>query len=196
MHLGYSRAMLPVMMHEALIEERRRLGLDKHDEVWDGVIHMVPSASRIHQRVQLKLAGALTPIVRRRGLDMFLDFDLMDPVKGEKDFRQPDITIVDPAHTTERATQRNAHVAIEILSPYDESRHKIAFYARQQVQEIWLLDVRLGTIEVYAGATPVLARDGVVRADALGLELQIDGEQLVIRDGAEEHRVDLRDIPL
>ena len=184
------------MMHEELIEERRRLGLDKRDEVWDGVIHMVPSASRGHQRIQLRLLEVLLPIVRRRHLEMFLDFDLMDPDKGEKDYRQPDITIVDPARTTERATQRGAHVAIEILSPYDESRNKIGFYVKQQVQEIWLLDARSGTIEVYAGAKPVLARDGVVRADALGLELHIDGEHLVIRDGADEHRVDLRNVPI
>ena len=62
------------------------------------------------------------------------------------------------------------------------------------MREIWLLDARLGTIEVFAGTKPVIARDGVVRADALGLELRIDGEYLVIRDGADEHRVDLRDV--
>lgn len=196
MHLGYSRAMLPVMMHEELIEERRRLGRDGRDEVWDGVIHMVPSASRGHQRIQLRLAEVLAPIVRRYSLEMFLDFDLMDPVKGEKDYRQPDITVVDPALTTTRATQPGAHVAIEIISPKDESRNKIGFYVRQQVREVWLLDPRAGTIEVYAGGAPVAARDGVVAADALGLELGMDGESLVIRDGAAEHRVDLRDVPI
>lgn len=196
MHPGYSRCMKPVMMHEQLIEERRRVGLDKHDEVWDGVIHMVPSGSRSHQRIQFKLATALAPIAKRRGLDMFLDFDLMDPVKGEKDYRQPDITIVDPERTKPRAIQPGAHVAIEIISPHDEGRQKIGFYVRQQVQEVWLLDPRTGTIEVFAGGTPVESVEGHTLAHALGVELWIDGDSLVICDGEDESRVDLRDVPI
>ena len=116
MHPGYSRTMQQVMMPEPmleqLIEERRRLGLDRRDEVWDGVVHMVPSASRGHQRIQRRLSTVLEPIARRQQLELFLDFDLMDPAKGETDYRQPDITIVEPARTTTRAIQPGACVAI------------------------------------------------------------------------------------
>lgn len=40
------------------------------------------------------------------------------------------------------------------------------------------------------------AFDGRVTADALGVQLWMDGESLVIRDDIAEHRVDLRDIPI
>lgn len=34
---------------ESVLAERRRLGLDGHDETWDGVLHVVPPASGDHQ---------------------------------------------------------------------------------------------------------------------------------------------------
>lgn len=118
----------------------------------------------------------------------------MDPAKGETDYRQPDICVVARAHTSNRAIQPGAHVAIEILSPHDESRDKLPFYARQQVREVWLIDPRTMTLEVYAGMTPVVARRGVILAPALGLELEIAAEALIIRDGTDVVTVDLRDV--
>ena len=40
---------------ESLLDERRRLGLDVFDEVWEGVLHMVPPPSGEHQRLELEL---------------------------------------------------------------------------------------------------------------------------------------------
>jgi hypothetical protein len=39
----------------AFLEERRRLRLDRRDEVWDGVYHVVPSANTEHQRGMYRL---------------------------------------------------------------------------------------------------------------------------------------------
>ena len=36
---------------QALLDERRRKGLDASDEMWDGELHIVPSASERHQAV-------------------------------------------------------------------------------------------------------------------------------------------------
>ena len=39
-------------VHEALIAERRRLGHDRFDEMWEGVLHMVPSPGFGHQDLE------------------------------------------------------------------------------------------------------------------------------------------------
>jgi hypothetical protein len=36
---------------EAMLAERRRLELDGRDEVWNGVLHMVPPSGGPHQRL-------------------------------------------------------------------------------------------------------------------------------------------------
>jgi hypothetical protein len=60
-----------VLMLEApqwLLDERRRLGQDVRDEVWDGVVHMVPLPNDAHQEFAVRflvlrhrLSTVLTP---------------------------------------------------------------------------------------------------------------------------------------
>lgn len=52
---------------QGLLEERRRKGLDVWDEVWDGVLHMVPPPSGVHQRFAFRLGVALDPLARAKG---------------------------------------------------------------------------------------------------------------------------------
>ena len=40
-----------VEVPERMLAERRRLGLDGHDEMWDGVVHLVPPPDGRHQRL-------------------------------------------------------------------------------------------------------------------------------------------------
>ncbi len=44
---------------DALLERRRRLGLDHHDEMWEGVLHMNPAPHGRHHRIGQQLAVAL-----------------------------------------------------------------------------------------------------------------------------------------
>ena len=52
---------------ESLLDERRRLGLDVFDEVWEGVLHMVPSPSGEHQRLGSELIAVFVGAAKRRG---------------------------------------------------------------------------------------------------------------------------------
>ena len=56
----YDATMRAVMLDvpESLLDERRRQGLDVFDEVWEGVLHMVPPPSGEHQRLELELGSA------------------------------------------------------------------------------------------------------------------------------------------
>ncbi len=57
---------------ERLLDERRRKGLDVFDEMWDGVLHMVPPPSERHQRLGSWLLEILAPLARRQDLMLTL----------------------------------------------------------------------------------------------------------------------------
>jgi Uma2 family endonuclease len=163
---------------QAWLEERRELGLDRRDEVWDGVYHVVPSASSPHQLIEAALLRVLYPIVSPSGLEVVPDLDVLHPQRGDHDYRQPDISVVDPADLVHRGINGHAELVIEILSPNDESRKKAQFYAACRIPELWLLDPTSREIEVYrlkrARYVRVVANaDGEVVAPRFGLTLQV-----------------------
>lgn len=178
----------------AWLEERRRLGHDRFDEVWDGVLHVVPSPSATHQRLEGKLEAVLRPIVEAAGLEIFHNFDLLDRQKGDENYRQPDIAVVSPSDVMERGINGHAELVVEILSPDDESREKFPFYAMCEIPEYWIVDPRTRAIEVYVlrRATYVAINadeSGVIHAPRFGLELSlVDGPRLRIAwsDGSAE----------
>lgn len=121
---------------QALLERRRRLGQDRRDEVWEGVLHMVPAPSGEHADVAQQLAVVLDAPARAAGLFPTMhEFNLGE---SEEDFRVPDGGL-------HRSRPRGiwfatAAVVVEILSPGDESREKLPFYAAHDVDEILIVD--------------------------------------------------------
>jgi Uma2 family endonuclease len=182
------------MIPESMLEERRRLGHDRFDEVWDGVLHMVPPASVQHMRLETELENALQKIVSPRGLHVVHEAGLYDPATpGHKNYRQPDVMIFAAAYVSDRGVEGRAELVIEIVSPNDESRQKLPFYAAIGVKEVWLLDPRARTVEVFSGLSPIEPDGAVIQAPALGLALSIEGATLHIRDGVDLYAVDIRD---
>ncbi|MEO8554367.1 MAG: Uma2 family endonuclease, partial [Kofleriaceae bacterium] len=49
----------------------------------------------------------------------------------------------------ERGVER-AELVIEVLSPYDESRQKLPWYAKRRVTEVWLVEPKTRVVEVYS----------------------------------------------
>ncbi len=185
MSLGYTRRMSGVALEdtEQMLAERRRRGADKRDEVWAGVLHMVPTPGTGHQRLARQLLLALLRIAERRSLEVLYETSVFDPPEGLKDYRIPDLVIVDPEHVSKRGIEGHTMLAVEILSPNDESRDKLPFYAHVGVREVWLFDPIKHTVEIFQ------TRDGKsVKIDPplrshLGLELETVGGRLRIRDG-------------
>jgi len=58
---------------DALKERRRISGLDRLDEVWEGVLHMVPAPSYGHARLTQQLAEILGPLARSGLIDLGAD---------------------------------------------------------------------------------------------------------------------------
>ena len=64
---------------DALIERRRRLGLDHRDEIWEGTYRMNPPPSHEHQVILQQLAELLGPLARRAGSEPLIqEFGLGD----------------------------------------------------------------------------------------------------------------------
>ena len=121
---------------EALIERRRQAGVDRLDEVWQGVRHMVPGPSIEHADISQQLAVLLDGPARAAGLRPTMsEFNLGE---SEHDFRVPDGGLHRPGASG--VWQATAAAVVEILSPGDESRQKLPFYADHDVDEVLLVD--------------------------------------------------------
>lgn len=121
---------------EALRERRRKAGVDRLDEVWEGVLHMVPGPSHEHAHVSQQLAELLGPLARAAGLRPTMsEFNLG---ASEHDFRVPDGGLHRPGAAG--VWHATAAAVVEILSPGDESREKLPFYAAHDVDEVLLVD--------------------------------------------------------
>lgn len=53
---------------EALLERRHEWGADRHDEVWEGVLHMSPPPSSRHELLVDELREALRPLAKAKGM--------------------------------------------------------------------------------------------------------------------------------
>jgi len=168
------------------LEERRRLGHDLRDEVWDGELHMVPPPALLHQKLSTKLVVFLAPIVAARGFELIHEAGLYE---SERNYRVPDVTVYDAKHESPRGIDGHAILAIEILSPSDESREKLPFFAKLGVTEVWLVEPDTRTVEVYVLRGDryfAVAPDpnGATRAPALGIALEtLDGPKLQLTAG-------------
>jgi Uma2 family endonuclease len=126
----------PPQALEALQERRRRAGLDRFDEVWEGVLHMVPAPLGEHADISQQLAEVLGPLARAAGLTATIaEFNLG---VADDDFRVPDGGI---HRTRPRGVwHTTAALVVEIVSPGDESWQKLPFYAAHQVDEVLIAD--------------------------------------------------------
>ena len=121
---------------DELLERRGRSGLDRLDEVWAGVLHMIPAPNFAHALIAQQLAELIGPLARAAGLESAMhEFNLGD---SEQDFRVPDGGLHRPgAAGTWLPT---AAAVVEILSLGDETWEKLSFYATHGVDEVLIVD--------------------------------------------------------
>lgn len=192
MNPGYTRSMRAVMLEvpEELLEDRRRRGLDKSDEVWDGVLHMVPPPAPRHNFLVSDLNAFLRRVAARRGLmPPVSETGVFDPTKGLSNYRVPDLVIAAEGAYSERGVEGAATLVVEVLSPHDESRDKLPFYACVDAREIWIVDPKTRAIEVFESRdgepVSVPSADGRILSP-LGIELSVIlGPKLRLVDGAD-----------
>jgi Uma2 family endonuclease len=118
---------------ERLLEERRRSGADRRDEVWEGVLHVIPPPSVEHERLAHALHVLLDP--RASAVDLVVVGTV--GIGTEDNYRVPDLALLRPGY----APQWNGTAAliVEIVSPRDDAWEKLPFYARHQVDEVMIV---------------------------------------------------------
>jgi Uma2 family endonuclease len=127
---------------QALLERRRRLGQDRKDEVWEGVLHVVPAPAHRHADIAQQLAVILDRPARAAGLQPTMaEFNLGD---SDQDFRVPDGGLHRPGAA--EMWHPTAALVVEIVSPGDESWQKLPFYAAHRVDEVLIVDPETCTV--------------------------------------------------
>lgn len=119
----------------AWLAERRRLGQDRYDEIWEGVYHVAPAPTPAHGDVDDQLARLLGPHADRAGLR---GHGTINVGAGKDDFRVPDHAYLRGRPTTTFVP--SAAVVVEIVSPDDETWAKLDFYFAHGVEELLVVD--------------------------------------------------------
>lgn len=161
---------------EALKERRRVSGLDRLDEVWEGVLHMVPAPSLEHARIAQQLAVALDGPARAAGLIAAMhEFNLGD---SEQDYRIPDGGLLRPG--AGGVWLHTAALVVEIISPGDETWKKLPFYTKHGVDEVLIVDPAaraLHWLGLAEGEYSPIERSGLIELGVADLAEQIDWVQ-------------------
>lgn len=174
---------------EAMLAERRRLGLDGRDEMWNRVLHMVPPPGGPHQRLGTQLIRVLGPLAERQGLTPSYETGLF---RTADDYRVPDQLYCRPEQQSERGAE-GAELVVEIRSEGDETYEKIGFYAELGVREMLIVHPEGRWVELLRSVggrlLPVTAdTEGVMRSDVLEVQFApVEGQLRIIwEDGAAD----------
>jgi len=129
---------------EHILDERKRTGADRWDEMWEGVLHTAPAPNKRHTRLQVQLHNWLdTRWARPAGNQVDLLVNVASVGGWPRDYRIPDIVLLTPERfAIDRDEYYNGAptVVVEIRSPGDETWDKLEFYAAIGVPEIWVVD--------------------------------------------------------
>ncbi len=148
------------------------MGADRHDEVWDGVLHMAPASSNAHGDLEWQLACVIRPLADAAGLKATGEVNIGE---GKQNYRVPDGALRRPGASG--MWHPTAALVIEIASPGDESWKKLPFYAAHGVDEVLIVDPAERTVTwlaLRAGEYHPVERSCLVELGAAGLTDQLD----------------------
>jgi Uma2 family endonuclease len=154
-----------------LLARRREWGADRWDEVWKGVLHLIPPPSHDHQRLAARLMILLDSYATTAGLELTGEIGIGS---DRRDFRVPDLALHRPGAAAH--WHPTAALVVEIVSPGDTSWEKLPFYAAHHIDEVLIVDParqQVHWLTLTAGAYQSTARSALVdlRADELAARL-------------------------
>jgi len=176
-------------VEETLLAHRRQSGLDKYDEVWDGVYVMAPIANNEHQGLLSRLTTILVGQIEFPGLGrVFPGANVSDrPLDWQQNYRVPDVLVFlngNPAEDRDSHWFGGPDFAVEISSPGDQSREKIDFYSRVGVRELLIIDRDPWQLELFRLTAGRLQSVAVATtANALTIQCQVVGIALQLVPG-------------
>lgn len=157
---------------ESIVEELRRLGIDKSDERWEGEWHFVNPPKYWHGRLNTDLLLVLGPLARRVGLEPHGDQTGVF-AHLEQDWRVPDQVYARPEQAIDEGLS-GADLVVEIRSPGDESYAKLPFYAARAVTEVLIVhqDRRVELHRLRDDGSYVVIDDGSGTATSASLRVR------------------------
>jgi Uma2 family endonuclease len=184
---------LILQLSEEELGRRRKIGLDRWDEMWEGVLHMPPAPLYEHQRIQSETNIFLVPLLslRKRGI-MVPGVNVFDESSHIENYRIPDFSFVAEGRReiiAEDGIRGGPDAVVEIRSPGDETYEKLGFYAKVGVREVLVIDRDTKKPEVFrlAGGRYLAVstdRDGWIHSEVLSVRMRRSpsGPRLEIED--------------
>ena len=129
-------------LYEQLIQERKRLGHDLYDEVWEGVYVMPTMPHLAHQRIVGKTTAVCIEVVPQGG-EVYPGANVSDRLDWKDNYRVPDVVVVLP---NSRAVDHGVFLLggpdflVEVESPDDIIDAKIPFYSQIRAEELLIVE--------------------------------------------------------
>lgn len=130
---------------QSLIAERKRLGHDRFDEVWEGVYMMAPAPNDEHSLIIMRLSHFFDDTIGIPGKgDVRTVINVSDRAIGwEKNFRVPDLAVMlRGGKSANRGSywQGGPDFVVEVCSPDEDPHEKIDFYEALRVRELLIIN--------------------------------------------------------
>lgn len=134
--------------------ERETAHPDSRDEVWEGVLVVPPSPNTEHQRIVSRLNSAFSSVIDWDGGDEAVPGGNVSDrdVDWMQNYRDPDVMVylaANPAKDAGTHWVGGPDFLIEIVSPSDDPRQKLDFYAKVGTREVLILDRYPWALELY-----------------------------------------------
>ncbi len=121
---------------ELVLEQRRRLGIDRQDERWEGEWHFVNPPKLWHPRLNSDMYEVLAPVARSLRLAPYCESTGI--FAGPEDWRVPDQVYARAEHELQGGLS-GTELVVEVRSPGDESYEKLPFYAARGITEAMII---------------------------------------------------------
>lgn len=168
---------------EEELARRRLRGIDRWDEVWQGVLHMAPAPFDEHQRILGEFFAFLLPLLRRsrRGA-LRIGVNVFNEASPQADYRIPDLTFVAAGREAILAPDGirggGPDAVVEIRSPEDETYDKFPFFAGLGVREVVVIGRDTKSPELYRLAGKEYSRvpfdrNGWLVSEVLGVRMRL-----------------------
>ncbi|HVL12531.1 MAG TPA: Uma2 family endonuclease [Gemmata sp.] len=150
---------MPVLILDPTLEKHFRATRDnpdvnRRDEVWEGVLVVPPQANNEHQRMVMRLCSAFGVVVDLDSGDSVLPgCNVSDRDKDwTSNYRDPDVAVYlksNPAKDADTHWVGGPDLAVEIVSPGEDPRQKLDFYAKVKTREVLVIDRDPWAVELY-----------------------------------------------
>ena len=178
------------VVEQRILAERAARGGDRYDEVWNGIYIMSPMPNDEHQMLVGRLTRVLDEVITDHALGQVRPgVNVSNRVEGwQQNYRVPDVAVFlkdTTAINHDSFWHGGPDFAIEIVSPGDQTREKLGFYAEVNSGELliverepWQLELyRLAGAQMQLAATSTTSNNTYVVSEATSLEFQIVADQ-------------------